>query len=352
MEMEQHIPHSRPWITEKDKLAVQAALHSGMISEGSLVSEFENEVKRYLSVNNAVAQGSGTAALILALKTLDIKQGDEVVLPTYVCRSVLEAILSVGASASLCDVDEKGVITVNTVTPLITEYTKAIIAVHTFGHPCDIAQLKTLGFPVIEDACQSLGLLVDGIMAGAMGDVGILSFHATKCLASGEGGMLVTDDTQVGERARKLAAGDLPPAPRSVAPMSDLQAALGIAQFARYSEFISRRAELCAQYTNAAHDLGFSIGSDLRSNMLFRFTLRIKAGFGAVEEQFSRQGVTIRRGVDELLHRLVGLDDVLFPHASHLYQQTVSVPFYPGLSQEEAAQVKDSFASLKNVDRD
>lgn len=349
---EKLIPHSRPWITKHDRLAVQAVLRSGMISQGTHVSEFESAVQKYIGVDYAIAQASGTAALILGLKALDIAKGDEVILPTYVCRSVLEAVLSVGASAVLCDVDETCVMTAKTVEPLITERTKAIIAVHIFGHPCDLFQLKSLGIPIIEDACQSLGLLVDGVMAGAAGDIGILSFHATKCLASGEGGMLVTKDKQFELRARILASGDLTPMARSVAPMSDLQAALGITQLRRYAEFVTRRTELLKQYTLAATDVGISIGSELRSNMLFRFTLRLTSDFDALQEHFLKRGITVRRGVDELLHRLGGREDALFPHATHLYQQTISVPFYPSLSEKEAVRVQDAIASLKHVNRD
>ena len=343
------IPHSRPWITETDRLSVQSVLASGMIAQGEKVCQLESTVCNYLGANHAVAQSSGTAALVLALRTLEIGQNDEVILPTYVCHSVLEAVLSVGATPVLCDVDDTGVITTVTVDPHITSKTKAIIAVHIFGHPCNLQGLKQMGIPVIDDACQAFGLNIDRLMSGACGDIGVLSFHATKCLTTGEGGMLVTRNKAWGERARQLADGSASLSPRNVAPVSDLQAALGLSQLGRYSDFLNRRNELRHQYTEAAQRLGITIGAPAQSNMLFRFTLRTNQLFEIVQLEFREQGISVRRGVDELLHRTLGLNDSVFPIAVRLYQQTVSVPFYPSLSIDESTAVSNALRILKHV---
>lgn len=341
------IPHSRPWINEADRKSVESVLASGMIAKGHITREFERKISDYLGVNYAVAQSSGTAALVLALRTLEIGQDDEIILPTYVCRSVLEAVLSVGATPVLCDVDKTGVITAGTVAPHITSDTKAIIAVHIFGHPCDLQVLRHQGIPIIDDACQAFGLAVDGPMAGAMGDIGILSFHATKCLTTGEGGMLVTHNKTWAERARKLADGSAAPSLRNVAPLSDLQAALGLSQLGRYSDFLERRIELRHQYTEAAQRYGIAIGFPEQSNMLFRFTFRSEQPFETLQKGFCEHGISVRRGVDELLHRTLELNDTAFPMAVHLYQQTVSVPFYSSLSIDESAAVSNAFGIVK-----
>ena len=346
--MKQSIPHSRPWITEEDCNAVDAVLRSDMIDQGAKVADFETKIKQYLGIDHAVAQASGTAALILALKTLDIAKGDEVILPTYVCQSVMEAVFSVGATARLCDVNEKGVITKDTVRPLINKNTKAIIAVHIFGHPCDIAKLQKFQVPIIEDACQAFGLVVNGKIAGTIGEIGILSFHATKCLTTGEGGMLVTNSDRAEACARRLAEGAETPMPRCIAPMSDIQAVLGISQLKRYPEFIARRSELFEQYTQAANDAGIPIKTDLRSNVPFRFALSANEDFYYLQKLFSEKKIAIRHGVDELLHRLTGADDALFPQATKLFQQTISVPFYPSLTSSEVTQIQESFQILKN----
>ena len=343
------IPHSRPWISDSDWQAVHSILASGMISQGKNTYKFEKEICNYLGVSHAIAQSSGKAALILALRTLGIGHGDEVILPTYVCRSVLEAVFSVGAKPVLCDVNDTGVITALNVEPYFTSNTKAIIAVHIFGHPCNLEELKQMGVPVIEDACQAFGLNINGLMSGACGDIGILSFHATKCLTSGEGGMLVTQNKLWGKRARELVESSNIPSAGNVAPISDLQAALGLSQLGRYSDFLSRRNELRCQYTEEVNRLGISIGVHAQSNMLFRYTLRTDRLFETIQTKFYEHGISIRRGVDELLHRILGLDDSMFPMANRLYQQTISVPFYPSLSIDESTIITNSLRIIKNV---
>ncbi|WP_031434429.1 DegT/DnrJ/EryC1/StrS family aminotransferase [Methylomarinum vadi] len=330
------IPHSRPWITSDDRKSVNAILASRMIAHGEKVSQFEEKVCKFLDINHAVAQSSGSAALVLALKTLQITRGDEVILPTYVCRSVLEAVLSVGAEPIFCDVDYSGVITSETVKPNITQKTKAIIAVHIFGHLCDVEQLKSLGLLVIEDACQAFGLHVSEKMAGSLGDVGILSFHATKCLTTGEGGMLVTNNHNWGEMARILTDGDVSPNARHIAPLSDLQAALGLAQLSRYDESLERRQRLRSQFTKVASEKGITMGASDDSDMLFRFTLRNMGPFDVIQSFFLEQGIQVRRGVDELLHRTMGMSDQHFPVAVDIFTNTASIPFYPSLSKRES----------------
>lgn len=343
------IPHSRPWITEEDKTSVADVLATGMIAKGDKVKEFEERVAAYLGINNAIAQGSGTAALILALKTLQIGVGDETILPTYVCRSVLESVLSVGATPVLCDVNESGVITERTAAPHISQNTKAIIAVHIFGHACDVRALSRLGVVVIENACQSFGLTIGGKMAGAVGDVGVLSFHATKCLTTGEGGMVVTHDPALAEKARTLVDGHQQPTVGSAAPLSDLQAALGLSQLKRYPNFLDRRRQIRDAYVNAykgVHE-NISVWCDYTNNpYLFRLSLKMSQGFDEAQREFSLYGIQARRGVDTLLHREMGLSDGLFPNAITLFRQNVSLPFYPALEEVEIERVCDALSNI------
>jgi len=127
------ISHSKPFLIDKDYLAIQKVLQSGMIAEGEVVAEFENAVAEYLGMAGGVATSSGTMALFLALKALDISHGDEVIIPTYVCRAVLDAVNYTGATPVLCDVGDDWCMNVETVKRHITKQMRAIILVHTFG---------------------------------------------------------------------------------------------------------------------------------------------------------------------------------------------------------------------------
>lgn len=320
------IPHSRPWLVESDLRAVAAALGDGMIACGARVRAFEAAVGAWLGCLPGVACASGKAALVLALRAVGVRPGRQVILPTYVCRSVMEAVLAVGAVPRLCDVGGDGVVSVETVRAQVTAATGAIVAVHLFGRPCDVAGLAGFGVPVIEDACQAFGLRLAGGAAGTLGAAGVLSFHATKCLTTGEGGMLVTRDAALAQRARRLAG----------SPLSDLQAALGLAQLARYGEFLARRRQIEGRYVATLAGVG---AVPAAAGFLFRFTVTARQPFELLRGRFLEHGIHVRRGVDELLHRLVGEGDAGFPGAVRLFETNLSLPFYPGLSEGECRRV-------------
>ena len=344
------IPHSRPWITNSDINIVNDILCSGMVSKGSMVNKFEELVKSYTGARGAIALGSGTAALILGLNVLGVRKGDEVILPTYVCRSVLEAVLNTGGIPILCDVNEKGTITADSVEPLLTEKTKVIIAVHIFGHSCDIKDIKNFNIPVIEDACQAFGLKIKGKPAGGLGDLGILSFNGTKCLTTGEGGMLLLNHAGERDYAYDNSLNKKISLSNRLTPMSDIQASLGLSQLSRYDQFVKRRLQLRTQYDQTCDKSGLNIGGDPISNMLFRYTIRTLSEFEIIQNYFQKQGVSVRRGVDELLHRILGFKDESFPTASRLFKQTVSLPFYPGLKDEEFDIILRSINRMTDVD--
>lgn len=344
------LPHSRPWIEPSDRLAVEEVLKGGLIAQGNRVQTFELAVANYLGATGGIACTSGTTALILALKTLGIGAGAEVVLPTYVCWNVLSAVTAIGAIPRICDVDEHGVVTVKTVRPVLSAQTRVIVAVHIFGHPCDIDSLASLGVPVIEDACQAFGLEIAGRLAGTLGDLGVLSFHATKCLTTGEGGMLVASNARLLDRGRLLVESvDHNNAARSTS-MSDLQAALGLAQLERYPTFLSRRKQLFDSYHETSCRLVKAFpGYPGKPSFLFRYTLRAQSGFERIQAALLAQGVQARRGVDELLHRRVGMEDSLYPGATKLFGQIVSLPFYPSLIEQEQAQVLRAIQEVFDV---
>jgi UDP-4-amino-4-deoxy-L-arabinose-oxoglutarate aminotransferase len=276
----------------------------------------------------------------LALKVLNIGTGDEVILPTYVCWSVVAAITATGATPRFCDVNEQGVITVESVSERISLRSRAIVAVHIFGHPCDIGSLCNLGLPVIEDACQAFGLEVGAVPAGALGTFGILSFHATKCITTGEGGLLVSGNPGLIQRARTLVESADKSNAAGFAAMSDLQAALGMAQLTRYSSFLKRRRETFDAYHQAICGLtDVNPGYRGEPAFLFRYTLRAQQGFEWAHSALLKYGVQARRGVDDLLHRRFGLDDCDFPCALNIFSKSISLPFYPSLTQVEQNQV-------------
>lgn len=337
------IPHSAPWVTGADRQAVDERLRRGMIASGTAVAEFEAGVRQYVKAEACFATHSGADAIKAALEVLGLGQGDDVILPTYVCESVMQSIQRVGATPVFADVNERSVLDVRTVGAAITPATKAIIAVHAFGHLCDIPSLRSFSVPIIEDACQAFGLETPWGMTGVVGDLGVYSFHATKCLTTGEGGMLLA-----GGRSQALLLRAR--SPESARRLSDLQAALGLAQLGRYEEFLARRLALRLRLDEAfAHRPHLIAHLPPAGTFLFRYTIRSEAGFEAAQAFFGARGVTARRGVDSLLHRQAGRDDRDFPTAVEIFGANVSIPFHAALADHDADRVVRAAEEFANA---
>jgi UDP-4-amino-4-deoxy-L-arabinose-oxoglutarate aminotransferase len=330
-----------PHVTAEDQAAVAAVLRSGMIAEGEVVERFEQAVCAYLGMGGGVATSSGTTALFLALKALAVGQGDEVIIPTYVCRSVWDAVSATGAQPVLCDIGEDWCINIHTIKPHITSKTKAIVLVHIFGIVADASSLLSLGIPLIENCSQAFGAQREDKTAGTFGQVCITSFHATKLLTTGEGGMALTNDPTILKKLKELKQGN----PQSLTvrylyPMTDVQAALGLSQLARYNDFLQRRKEIADYYFSKLKGLPVMLPYGIRDrSIFFRFPLRAKIYFEEVQASFTAQGVHIRHGVDTLLHRKCGMGTGNFPFTEQLFSETVCIPIYPALNDKDCEKI-------------
>ena len=326
--------HSRPWLPQQCHEAIRAVLRSGMIGQGETTREFERRMSAWVGAADGVAVGSGSAAVFLALAALEAGDGSEVILPTYVCPSVMDAVLTAGATPVLCDVGRDWVVTADNIKDLVNAHTRAIIVPHMYGIFADVASVRALGIPVIEDSAQA----VDAHGARRIaGDILVFSFHPTKCLTTGEGGMAVTARADLLEKMRVLRDGT-GNRPRLFSPLADTGAALGVAQLEIYPEGLERRRRIAAAYREALQAVAPQILPPEQSGtgtMYFRFPLRVPGGLDAFAAEFWNEGIVVRRGVDRLLHRLAGLPDRRFPVAIRLFETTLSLPIYPALSEKE-----------------
>jgi perosamine synthetase len=337
------IPHSKPFIANDDYDAVSNVLASGMISSGSLVEIFEESCAQYLSVNQTVAVNSGTSALILALLALQLKPSAEVILPTYVCRNVVEAVLFAGYKPVFCDVGEIWNMTTDTVSRVLSKHTGAIILVHVFGIPLHARDFLEFGVPLIEDACQAFGINDGNAFAGTTGLIGCYSFHATKCLTTGEGGLLTSHDLTFMEKIRALRDGEDSLSLRIPFQMSDIQAGLGLNQLKKYGEFVDRRKTIALRYFDELQELPIRLPRAVQHNSLFfRFPVLYEGAFSHIRSLFYEKGIHVRKGVDNLLHRMEGLPDDEFLKSVALFDETISLPIYPALSDNEQSVIIDA----------
>ncbi len=336
------IPHSRPTLGPAEARALAQVVRSGQLAQGPLVERFERAMARRLGLGHAAAVSSGTAALHLALLALDVGPGDEVLLPSLVCSAPLHAILAAGASPRLVDCDPAtGNVDPAAARRAVGRRTKAIIVPHAFGLPADLANLCALGPPVIEDCAQALGAAYRGRPAGSIGDVCVLSFYATKVLATGEGGMVLSRRRRLVERVRDLRGYDERETfrPRFNYKLTDVAAALGLCQLARLDQFLARRRALAAAYDRAlaGTPLGLPPRPADRTHMFHRYVVQAGRRAAPILAALGARGIAARRPIFRPLHAYLRLPG--FPGAGEAWRGMVSLPIYPTLTRAEAARV-------------
>ena len=250
---------TRPTLGASELDAVRRVLASGHLVQGPTVAAFEVALSERLGVPHVVACSTGTTAIQLALLGLGLKAGDEVIVPDFVFPSVAAAVLMTGAMPVVCDIDPD---TFNMnpalVQAAVTEYTQAVVAVHQFGVPCDaLAIADATLLPVIEDAACALGARDRGGLCGTQTGLGCFSFHPRKIITTGEGGAVAVHDKGIADRLRHLRQHGMRPGPQGgmefpefgvAGRMSDLHAAIGLAQLERLDEIIAGRARAAALY--------------------------------------------------------------------------------------------------------
>lgn len=268
------IPVAGPWITERELAIVAEAAQSGWYENANVYCDrFEQAFARYVGTTHALSLPSCTAGLHLALAALGIGPGDEVVVPDITWIATAAPVSYVGARPVFADVDARTwCVTASTVERCLSPRTKAVIVVDLYGStPADIDDLRALcaarNLPLIEDAAQAIGSENAGRRAGSLGDIGVFSFHGSKTMTTGEGGMLVTSREDIWLRARKLSNHGRAEGPRQfwndeVAfkyRMSALQAALGLAQLERIDELVTRKRDIFAWYRQDLASFGDAI---------------------------------------------------------------------------------------------
>jgi perosamine synthetase len=240
---------------------VRECIETGWISSaGRFVDEFESAWAKYCGRRHGVAVNNGTVALQAAVAALDLEAGDEVVIPTFTIVSCALAVLAAGATPVLVDCDSRTwCMDVEQVRARVTGRTKAIMPVHIYGHPVEIGPLLELGLTVIEDAAEAHGAEYlhggEWRRCGGFGELSCFSFYANKIVTTGEGGMVLTDDDGLAGRLRSLRDLGFDPERRFLHQelgfnfrLTNLQAAVGVAQVEQVDERVARKREVAARY--------------------------------------------------------------------------------------------------------
>jgi len=342
------IHHSMPTLGDGEARALARVVASGYLSRGPEVERFERVMAERLGRRGAVAVGSGTQALELALRVLGVGPGDEVILPSYTCSAVLDAVLAVGATAVPADVSVETLnLTAESAARRLSPRSRALVAPHMCGLPAPVEELRRLGVALVEDCAQCLGTAYRGRPVGGWGEVAVLSFYATKVLTTGYGGMLLADGPALLREARDLIDYDereeyrlrLHP------PFSELQGALGLVQAERLEEFVRRRRAIAERYSEAFAGLPVKLPGG-EGHMYFRYVLRLEGPGEPLVAWLAERGIEAKRPVYRPLHRYLGLAGEEFPASEWLHEHVVSLPIYPRLGEAEVERVIEGVRSF------
>lgn len=334
--MEQ-FPHSKPSVGVDEALELLDEVSKGAIGSGECTKEFEERMRAYTKREYSKCTSSGTTAIQLALRAQSIGIGDEVIIPSYVCYSVMSAVDAVGARPVFADIGKNSPnITRKSIESKMTGMTKNVIVPHMFGHRADIDKIQELGLPVIEDCAQAIG----GSTIGSKGDVSILSFYATKILACARGGMVLTDDKNVYDRLDDLMQYD----GRESAgecynfSMTNLEAAIGLVQLEKLNGFIRKRNQIGKIYDNILKNQGLeeTILRRPKGSIVGRYVLRLPEhkNLDEVIGKMKKEGIDCRKPVFRPLHTYLNSGN--YPNTMNAYSRNISLPVYPGLEESHA----------------
>jgi perosamine synthetase len=361
------IPVARPYLDNDDLEQVRQVFESGWVSQGPKVKQFEMELAQYVGVKYAVSVTNCTSALHLAMLALGIKEGDEVLVPDFTFPSTGYVALYCRAKPIFVDIDPKTYnIAPEHIEGKITPQTKAIIPVHIFGQPADmdiimgIAQRHNLR--VVEDAACALGARYKGRYAGTIGDIGCFSFHARKNMTTGEGGMVVTNDKGLADKIRMLSifgmtsaygmisAWDRVKAGKATVPefvqlgynykLSDIAAAVGIAQLRKLDRLIAQRRLLAKYWDEKLKKIGF-IESPYSSKNVFHvyqaYVALVDKRVNRIQlmERLLEQGIQTQIGTYACHIQPVFKSEQDCPSSLDIFRRSLALPLYHTLEKKD-----------------
>ena len=343
------IPHSKPTLDRRDCNAVIKVFHSGHLSQGNYVKRFEDKLSEFIGARGGVATNSGTSALHLAMLALDIGKGDEVIIPSYVCTALLNVIHYTGATPIIVDIESDSFnIDVKSVRESLNERTKAIVVPHLFGLPANMEELLSLGIPLIEDCAQALGATYKERYVGSFGTLSIFSFYATKVIATGEGGMVLSNSEDLLNKVRDLRDYDNKDdyKIRFNYKMTDFQGALGISQIKRLPSFLKRRKAIAKRYAKEFASLPVLLPTEFpdRGHIYYRYVIRIEKDIETTLKKIKRESISCERPVWRPLHHYLNLPD--FPKTDLAFKSALSIPIYPSLTSEEMDRIIETIKRL------
>ena len=354
------IPLARPMLGEAEEQRVLAVLRGGHLSLGPEVPAFEREFARQVGARFASAVSSGTAGLHLALRTVGVSTGDEVVTTPFSFVASANVAMYEGARPVFADIDP---VTLNldpdAAAAAVTERTTALLPVHVFGYPADMAAFERLGVPIVEDACEALGArYADGGAVGGRGHPAVFGFYPNKQLTTGEGGMVTVGSA--GEKERIDSERNQGRAPDMDwldhdrlgfnYRLSDIACALGLAQLERLEELLRARAQVADTYREALAGIDDLMlpcpdgGGAVRGWFVFVVQLPRSAGRDETIRELRARGIASKPyfpavHLMSFYRERFGHREGEFPVCEDVAARSIALPFFPGMTEAEVERV-------------
>jgi dTDP-4-amino-4,6-dideoxygalactose transaminase len=348
--------------------AVREVIESGYLTQGAKTAAFESSIRDYTAARHATAVSSATTGLHLALVALGVSRGDEVVIPAFSFPATANAVIQQGAVPVFVDIDEDTFnLDATLLEAAITERTRVIMPVHAFGLCSDMDAINRVAaraaLPVLEDAACALGGTYDGRHAGTLGTAGVYSFHPRKIITTAEGGMITTDDDDLAARISVLRAHG---AVRGELYMefvdagfnyrlSDVHAAIGLAQMGRIEEIVKGRRRAASQLTERVRGIGgvrppiepVGIAHTFQSYVVLldddidRDEVIRRMRHRDVETTLGTYGMHLQPYFRERF----GIEDASLPHTTRAHHQALTLPLYPQLQGDDLDTIADALRS-------
>lgn len=362
------IPWAKPDLWGNEGKYIAEALESTWISGGPFVEKFEKDFSEYSHVRFSLATSNGTTAIHLAYLGLGLGPGDEIIVPGFAFMAAANMALNIGAQPVFADVDpDTWCVTAESIEKCITKRTKAIVPIHTYGNVCDMDSILSLGkkygIPVIEDTAEAFTSRYKGKLAGTMGLVGTYSFQATKVITTGEGGMVTTDDEALRDRmVMHRSHGMLRKTfywhelPGQNFRLTNLQAAMGVAQMEKLDTIISERKRVCSKYIELLSGLDFlhlQVFPTEVDALPWAVAMRLDPaafpqGRDTVLQQMREKNIETRPGFYAAsLMKHIYPDASNIPVSEEVSKQVISLPTFPTLKDDQIEYISSTLIGLK-----
>jgi perosamine synthetase len=359
------IPQIQPWIDEQEWFEVKRVMESTYLTENRATQDFEQGIATLTGAKHAIAVCNGTAALFCILKALAIGHGDEVIVPDMTFVATANAVIMAGARPIFAPIKKQTLdFDYDAIKSLITPNTRAIMPVHLYGRSADLAKVLSiateLNLHVIEDAAQAIGVHFERQHVGFLGVAGAISFYGNKTITSGEGGVILTDNEQLADTCRQLKNHGCKQRGTFIHEhigfnfsMTEMQAAVGIAQLRKLPAIIERKHKIYAAYSSSLSQIreleGLSI--DPRCQPVHWFTSFYAAERDALADHLAACGIQTRLffcplHMQPCYQELTNSASMDYSESKDAYAQGISLPSSYGLSEEDLAYVIDKIQSF------